>query len=171
MDDFNLKNFLAENKLTASTKLNEETTSEFNTLLNRLKQMAKNFEISLEDIRSIEDILMSARRKGQQIAKQSQPDYQEKKKLSTQKGTETRKSFKELEQLKAMVARDTGMSDSELYALNFIARFDYLKPHMQDKVKRANNYWDKYILPDLKEKYPTMHEYDLRFYKGAYEGY
>ena len=164
MENFNLKKFLVENNLTTNSKiLSEEDTSEFNTLLNKLLQMAEKGEIELDDIRGIEGTLMSARRKGQQAIRQSQPGYEEKRKASIEKGKATNKSFKEVEQLKDKVALQFGITQNEMFALIFNTDLNNLRPDLKDKVKKANEYWNNEILPDLKDKYPRVPESNLRF--------
>ena len=38
-----------------------------------------------------------------------------------------------------------------------------LRPDLKDKVEKANEFWNNKILPDLKDKYPTVPERNLRF--------
>ena len=164
MENFNLKRFLTENKLTTNSKtLNEETNSEFSTILAKLSQMAEKGEIELDDIRIVEQVLMSARRKGQQAIRQSQPDYQDRRAASIQKGKETTASFKEVEQLKAQVAQKFGITNNEMFGLIFNTDMDKLRPDLKIRVEKAAKFWNNNILRDLKDKYPTVPERQLRF--------
>lgn len=164
MENFNLKKFLVENKLTTRAKtVNEETASDFNTILSRLVQMAEKGEIGLEDIRNLENTLMTARRRGQQAIRQSQPDYQEKRAASIQKAKETTMSFKEVERLKAQVAQKFGITNNEMFGLIFNTDINNLRPDLKIKVEKAIKFWNNNILRDLKDKYPTVPERQLGF--------
>jgi len=166
MNNFNLKKYLVENKLTTNSKaLNEGTNSEFSTMLDKLLQMAEKGEIELGDIRGIEGQLISARRRGQQAIRQSQPDYQEKKKASIEKGKATNASFKEVQKLKDQVAQKFGITDNEMYGLVLTSDLENLRPDLKSKVERANKFWNNNILRDLKGEYPTVPERDLMFKK------
>jgi len=118
--------------------------------------MAEKGEIGLEDIRNLEDTLMTARRKGQQAIRQSQPDYQEKRAASIQKAKETTASFKEVERLKAQVAQKFGITNNEMFGLIFSTDINNLRPDLKIKVEKAIKFWNNNILRDLKDKYPTV---------------
>ena len=107
---------------------------------------------------------MSARRKGQQNTRQSQPGYQDKKNSSIEQGKQTRMSFKEVQKLKNEIEQKFDISPNEAYALIFTSNIDDLKPDIKAKVKKAVEYWNSNILPDLKQKYPLVSPSSLLFF-------
>jgi len=91
MDNFDLKKFLVENKITTNSKMLNE---EFEDLLQQLSAMAEKGEINNDQIRSIENTLMSARRQGQSAARKNSPDYAEKVAAAKEKAAATRAANK-----------------------------------------------------------------------------
>jgi hypothetical protein len=136
----------------------------FEDLLQQLSSMAEKGEIGNEEIKSIQNTLMSARRKGQQNIRQTQPGYEDKKKSSTEQGKQTRMSFKEVQQLKKQIEQKFDISPKEAYALIFTSNINDLKPDIKTKVEKAIEYWNSNILPDLEQKYPLVNPSSLQFY-------
>lgn len=92
-DNFDTSKWLTENKITTQTKpqiINES----FEDLLKQLSDMATKGEIGTDEIRSIKDTLMSARRQGQSAARKNSPDYAEKVAAAKEKASATRAANK-----------------------------------------------------------------------------
>jgi len=136
----------------------------FEDLLQQLSSMAEKGEIGNEEIKSIQNTLMSARRKGQQKVRQTQPGYEDKKKSSIEQGKQTNMSFKEVQQLKKQTEQKFGISPQEAYALVFTSNINDLNPDVKTKVEKAIKYWNSNILPDLEQKYPLVRPSSLQFY-------
>jgi hypothetical protein len=87
MDNFDLRKYLVENKVTTNSRMLNEG---FEDLLQQLSAMAEKGEIDNDQIRGIQDTLMSARRQGLSAAHKNDPDYAAKKAASAEKAAATR---------------------------------------------------------------------------------
>jgi hypothetical protein len=108
MDNFDLKKYLAENKLNTESKpINEG----FEDLLQQLAALAEKGEIGTEEIKSIKDTLMSARRQGQSAIRKADPEYAAKKSSAAEKAAATRVANKKRDD--EMRARVKARHDAE----------------------------------------------------------
>lgn len=100
MSNFDLRKYLVENRTTETKSrfINEG----FEDLLQQLSSMAEKGEIGTEEIRSIKDTLMAARRQGQSAARKADPNYAAKKAASAEKAAATRaQNKKDSEEMRA----------------------------------------------------------------------
>ena len=99
-DNFDAKQWLVENKIT--TQSNKLINEAFEDLLQQLSAMAEKGEIDNNQIKSIENTLMSARRQGQSAARKNSPDYAEKVAAAKEKAALTRAKNKKEDEEWAM---------------------------------------------------------------------
>ena len=88
-DNFDLKKYLVENRVVTESKpkfINEG----FEDLIQQLSAMAEKGEIGTEEIRSIKDTLMNARKQGQLVARKADPEYAAKRSSAAQKAAVTK---------------------------------------------------------------------------------
>ena len=109
-DNFDLKKYLVENRVATESKpkfLNEG----FEDLIQQLSAMAEKGEIGTEEIRSIKDTLMNARKQGQLAIRKADPEYAAKKSAAAQKAAVTRAANKKRDD--EMRARMKAQRDAE----------------------------------------------------------
>jgi hypothetical protein len=90
----NLRKLIKE-EINSFLQEKEDTNPKFTSMLNQLLQMAETGELDLDNIRRIESQLMTARRRGQQTKRSSDPDFADKKSSAIQKSKDTRKQSKD----------------------------------------------------------------------------
>lgn len=114
-DNFDLKKYLVENRVATESKpkfINEG----FEDLIQQLSAMAEKGEIGTEEIRSIKDTLMSARKQGQLAIRKADPEYAAKKSAAAQKAAVTRAANKERDEeirARAKAERDAKAQDEK----------------------------------------------------------
>jgi hypothetical protein len=92
-DNFDASKWLVENRVNNQSTLKVINES-FEDLLQQLSDMAIKGEIGTDEIRGIQDTLMSARRQGQSATRKASPDYAAKKVASAEKASATRSQNK-----------------------------------------------------------------------------